>query len=99
MESKEYMQHELNELEDLLERTKKECDKKIVIETIEKNIELTKQVIKDLEKYEELIYLLSRTNKQITLNNRNNVQTLILDLSDLNPNIKQDIYKLIVKEK
>lgn len=50
-------------------------------------------------KYEDLIYLLSRANKQITLNDRNNVQTLILDLSNLNPDIKQDLYKLIVKEK
>lgn len=51
------------------------------------------------EKYEELIYLLSRAYKQITLNNENRVQTLVLDLSNLNPHIKQDLYKLIVKEK
>lgn len=49
-------------------------------------------------KYEDLVYLLSRANKQITLNDRNNVQTLVLDLSCLNPDIKQDLYKLIVKE-
>lgn len=49
-------------------------------------------------KYEDLVYLLSRSNKQIALNDRNKVQTLVLDLSNLNPDIKQDIYKLIVKE-
>lgn len=50
MTSKEYMQKELKELEDLLERTKKECDEKnIYIETIQKHIKQTKQVLKDLE--------------------------------------------------
>ena len=50
------------------------------------------------EKYEELVYLLSRANKEITLNDRNKVQTLVLDLSSLNPNAKQEIYKMIIKE-
>lgn len=62
------------------------------------NLQIVKEDIYK-RKYEELIYFLSRANKQITLNNENRVQTLVLDLSCLNPDIKQDIYKLIVKDK
>ena len=54
MTSKEYMQNELNWLEDLLKKEKEEIKKTALIETTETHIRLTKQVIKDLEMLELL---------------------------------------------
>lgn len=50
-------------------------------------------------KYEDLVCLLSCAKKQISLNGRNNVQSIVLDFSEMNPDRQQEIYELITKEK
>lgn len=60
------------------------------------------QIVKEdvyKRKYEELVLLLSCTKKQVSLNGRNQVQSLVLDFSEMNPTTQQEIYELIVKEK
>ena len=59
------------------------------------------QVVKEdvyKRKYEELVNLLSCAKKQVSLNGRNQVQSLVLDFSEMNPTTQQELYELIIKE-